>query len=99
MNMTTPSRWLFLVTGGYALLCAPAILLAEQYGWSQAPFHVTQLIATLICFPSSVVFLWSTKGTHFGWQRSLSIVALLMSGLWVAFFCFVLLTFDLSGMD
>ena len=62
--MTTLSRWVFLASGTWAVLCAPAILLAER----------------------------------FGWQRSLALVVGALSGLWVAFFSYVLLTFDL-GMD
>jgi len=99
MNMTTTAKWLFLIAGGYALLCAPAILVAERYGWSEAPLHSTQLLATLICFVSSAAFMLSTTGSSSGWERSLSAVALILSGLWLAFFCYVILTFDLSGID
>ena len=99
MNITKSSKLLFLTTGGYALLCMPAILLAEHYGWPQTPFHLTQIVATLLCFPASVLFLWLTKGTRFSWHRSLGIVAAILSGLWVVFFCYVFLTFDLTAMN
>ena len=96
--MTTFSRWAFLASGTWAVLCAPAILLAERFSWSQRPFHLTQILAALTCLVSSSLFLWTTRGNGFGWQRSLALVAGTLSGLWVAFFSYVLLTFDL-GMD
>jgi len=97
--MTKKAKWVFLISGGCALLCAPAVLIAERSGWSQWPFHVTQLVATLICLASSVIFIVSTRGQDFGLERSLAAVALLLSGLWLVFVCYVLLTLDLSSLD
>ena len=42
MSVTQSLKWLFLVGGIYAALCAPAILVAERLAWSEGPFHVTQ---------------------------------------------------------
>jgi hypothetical protein len=95
------SKPAFLISGGWALLCMPAILIAEQGGWSQAPFHVTQFLATVVCFVSSVTFLvryWGSESAS-GFERSLAVVAAILAGLWLAFCCYVILTFDLSGID
>jgi len=99
MNRKPPSMRLFCVTGGLAVLCGPAVLLAERYGWSQAPFHVTALVSTVICFLSSIAFIWSTRGEPFGGRQSLALVACTLSAAWLAFVVHVMLTFDLSGMD
>lgn len=89
----------FLIGGGYALFCCPAILIAETSGWTQAPFHITQLVATCICFASSVAFLAQSRKTASGAELSLASVACMFSGLSLAFFCYVLLFLDMSGMD
>jgi len=99
MDRSMVSLRLYLAAGVLALLCIPLILLAERHGASQAPIHVTQLIAVLVCMPSSATYLFATRGRPFGWQRSLGVVAFTLTGLWLAFICFVILTFDLSAMD
>jgi hypothetical protein len=84
VKRTQASWWLVPGTGLYAVLCAPLILLAERYGWSEGPFHVTQLLATLVCFLSSIVFIRGDKPASVRWQRAVAIVALTLSGLWLA---------------
>ena len=99
MDEATVSLRLYLVAGVLALMCIPLILLAERHGASQAPINVIQLIAVPVCMASSATYLFATRGRPFGWQRSLGVVALTLTGLWLAFICFVILTFDLSAMD
>ena len=99
MNITQSSKWLFLVAGIYAALCAPAILLAERLAWPQSPFHVTQLLAVALCLPASLTFLWRTRGSPFTTQRWLAVTAAVLSGLWLSFVIYVLLTIDFSVMD
>ena len=99
MSITAPSKWLFLVSGFYALACAPAILIAEHFSWPQSPFHQTQFIAVLLCLPASLAFLWSTRGSRFGGQRCLAAVAASLCSLWLAFIAYVVLTLDFSGID
>ncbi|MHC5211833.1 MAG: hypothetical protein ACYTG2_14025 [Planctomycetota bacterium] len=96
--MNRPSGRLFLASGGLALLCAPAILVAERLGWDQRPFHTAQLAATLACLLASIGFLRATRGEPRGWPRALAVGAALLSGLWLGLVGWVLLTFDLSGM-
>ncbi|MHC5212555.1 MAG: hypothetical protein ACYTG2_17725 [Planctomycetota bacterium] len=96
--MNRASGWTLLASGGLALLCAPAILVAEQLGWSQRPLHGTQLLATMVCLVSSARFLWAGRGEVRGWPRVLAIVALGLSGLWLCFVCFVLLSLDLAAI-
>jgi hypothetical protein len=99
MNITQSSKWLFVTTGVYAALCAPAILLAERLAWPQTLFHVTQFLAVALCLPASLLFLWRTRGSASGAQQSLAVVAAVLSGLWLSFVVFVLLTLDFSAMD
>ncbi len=99
MSVTHSSRLLFLIAGAYAALCAPTILFVERLGWPQGPFHVTQLLAAMLCFPASLVFLWRTRGAPFGAQRWLAVVAAVLTGLWIAFVIYVVLTLDFSAMD
>jgi hypothetical protein len=98
MNIRASSSWLFLVAGIYALACIPAIFLAERFSWPEWPFHTTQLLAVVLCFLTSVVFLWSTRGSQFGAQRWLATIASVLCGLWLAFVVYVFLTFNLSGI-
>jgi hypothetical protein len=99
MNITQSSKWLFLATGVYAALSAPAILVAERLAWPQAPFHVTQLLAVALCLPASLLFLWRSRGSAFGSQQWLAVAAAILSGLWLSFVVFVLFTLDFSAMD
>jgi hypothetical protein len=99
MSITQSSKCLFLTAGVCALLCAPAILFAERRAWSQAPFHVTQLLAVALCLPASLTFLWRTRGTKFRGERWLVVAAAVLSGVWLLFVIFVFLTLDFSAMD
>ena len=90
---------LFMGAGIYALACAPAILLAERFGWSQSFFHVTQLSATVLCVPSAAFFLWLTRGLRFNCARCLAFVACVLSCLWLAVVLYVILILDFSSMD
>jgi hypothetical protein len=96
--MNRASGWVLLASGVVALLCVPAILVTEQLGRSQRPFHTTQLLATVVCLVSSARFLWASRGDVLGWPRVLALVALGLSGLWLGFAGFVLLSFDLDGI-
>jgi hypothetical protein len=96
-----PLFWLSLVAGALALVCAPTILLAEERDWSEAPIHVTQMVATVVCFVSSVVFLRSKEKGKDDWQRNIAGLACLLSGLWLALICIavVLVGVELSQWD
>ena len=96
---TTIALILFMGAGVYALACAPAILLAERLGWSQSFFHVTQLVATILCGLAAALFLWLTRGARFDWARKIAIIACVLSGLWMAFVLYVFITLDFSAMD
>jgi hypothetical protein len=97
-GITSIALCLFMGTGIYALVCAPAILLAERLGWSQSFFHITQLVATILCVPSAAIFLWLTRGLRFNWARWLALIACVLSGLWLAFVICVLLSLDFSAI-
>ena len=76
---------MILITAPCILLCIPAILVAEHFGWTQIPFHLTQLIATALCLISCSVFLVATRASKFGlwqWLASLSLTACI---LWLGF--------------
>ncbi len=77
------SKWLFLITGAYTVLCAPAILLAEHFGLRQSPLHISQFLAAAACAPSSAAFLWATRGSAFTAARWAAALALVCSALWV----------------
>jgi len=99
MSITATSKWLFLVTGFYAVACAPGILIADHFSWPQSLFHRTQFIAALLCLPACLVFLWNTRGSRFGGQRWLAAVGASLCSLWLAFIAYVALTLDFSGID
>ena len=98
-NVTQSLKWLFLVGGICAALCAPAILVAERFAWSQRPFHVTQMLAVMLGFPASLAFLWRTRRSPLSAERWLALAAAVLSGLWLCFIICVLLTLDFSALD
>ena len=87
-----PSTRVFLLSGIYALLCIPGILLAERNGWSQRPFHSTQWLAVAVCLVSSAKFLWGSRGLSVGWRRPVACLGLLLSGLYLLFIIYVMVT-------
>lgn len=99
MNNPAPSKRVFISAGVYAVACAPAILLAERFGWPESFFHITQFVAAVLCFLAAGLYLWSTRGLRFDGRRRLAGVACVLSGLWLAFVVYVLLTLDFSGID
>src|SRR4051794_27340611 len=99
MSITTSLRWLFLIAGIYALACAPAILVAERFHWPEWPMHMSQVGAVILCFSASILFLWKTRGRGYSWYKWLAAVSIVLCGLWLMFVTYVVLTFDLSGID
>ena len=90
---------LSVASAGTALLVIPLILLAERTGISQAPFHLTQLLATLVCVASSARFLWVCRGEAVGWVRAVALLGGSLSGAWLLFVAWVMLTLEFPGMD
>ncbi len=88
------SRRVLVVTATYILGCIPAILLAERYGWTQTPFHLTQLIAVVLCLISCTVFLAATRSSPFRLWQWLASVALALLLLWLALVAYVILTYS-----
>ena len=97
-RMTSIALALFMGAGIYALACAPAILLAERLGWSQSFFHATQFVATILCVTVAPFFLWITRGLRFNWARWFALIACVLSGLWLAFVIYVLMSLDFSAI-
>ena len=98
VSIAESSKRLFLTAGIYAALCAPAILVAERLSWPERVFHVTQWLAVAVCLPAGLTFLWSTRCSPSSTLRWLALAATVLSGLWLSFLLYVLLTFDLSNM-
>ena len=96
MKVSRAFKVSFLAFGLYAVLCAPAILVAEHLGLSESPLHLTQFLAIVGCIASSAVFLLSTRGSPFRGIRLLAAVAMALAVLWVAFLVYVIMTIDLG---
>lgn len=86
----------FLVSGIYAVLCAPAIFLAEHYGGPQSFFHASQLLAVVICFLSSSAYLRRGRQPKQTSWLVLAAISALVSGLWLAFVVYVIASFDIG---
>jgi hypothetical protein len=97
MNIPRVSKWLFLTFGLYAATCAPAILLAEHFGFPESSLHVSQFLAVIGCIPSSAVFLLSTSGHSPSPVRWVAAIALALSILWIGFITHFVLTADFGG--
>lgn len=75
-------------SGVYAVLCIPSTVMAVHFRWPIGLYDLvstTQQIAILLCFVSSALFIWLTRGTGFGSQRTFALVVFILSGLWVGF--------------
>ena len=89
----------FYSASAMALACIPLILIVENNGNSQKTYHYLQFIACLIIFISGIASL------VIGWHRLSAInKVVVMTGLalvstWLSFVVYVLVTFDLSGID
>ncbi len=91
------ARHVVLITAIYSLACIPAILLSERSGWTQAPYHLTQLIAIILCLASAIVFLAATRSSPFGPWQWLASSALALCSLWLAFMAYALATYSGPG--
>ncbi len=97
-----PPRPLFLFPGVVAALCAPGILLAERLDWPESPFHVTQLLACLLCLPLAALYLLVARrrraeGAAIPPARMvLAWLAAMLTAGWLAFIAFVILSLSFS---
>jgi len=86
------SKLVAVVSGVYAAVCIPAILLLERLERSQWFFHVTQLAAIVICTLASITYLLTRRRepsrAFSGWAIAASILGL---G-WIVFALFMLFT-------
>jgi len=98
MNITTIFQRLFIVTGIYALLCFPAVLIAELYNWPEKYIHISAFISSGLCFVSACVYYFRTRNTPITLSRGLAIAAIILAGLWVSFVVFVVAIIDFSAI-
>src|SRR4051812_6993746 len=54
--------WAFLLSGGYALACIPAVFVFEHFDWFEAPLHLSSFAAWVICPISAIFYLWRNRG-------------------------------------
>lgn len=87
-----------LFSGLCALACIPGILAAERFGWSERPFHATQMLAVLLCFVASVGYLLMGRRSMSSGSRLLAVTTAILSGSYLAFLAWVLARIDFSGM-
>jgi hypothetical protein len=94
-------RWVFLAAMGVVIACIPWLWLAERFGWSQRPIHLTQtFLAVPAVWLASVGFLWF--GREEPGSRALRVFAWFAwfaATLWLAFLAYVLFFVDFSWMD
>jgi hypothetical protein len=80
-----------------ALACVPAIFYLESLGRPQNPFHMIQLLACLVCFPSSGSFFWMSRGLGWTATRIFTALACLLSGAWFGYFVYVIVMMAVLG--
>lgn len=88
MTATQVSKLLFLASGGYAVLCAPAVLVAEHMGWQESFLHASQFLAIVICVASALSFLWLSRARR-STASWFAVAAVCLGGLWLAFLAYV----------
>ncbi|TAJ15808.1 MAG: hypothetical protein EPO68_12200, partial [Planctomycetota bacterium] len=81
MNAAALTQRLYLLTGAFVLLCAPAILLAERMDWPEWPLHLAQQVAALLCCAGSGAWLWLHRRQPFGGGHRVSLLVFVLSGL------------------
>jgi hypothetical protein len=90
---------LFLASGAYAILCIPGILVAEHLQWSQWFFHASQLAALLLCFAGAVIFLFRPRRAPAGWKQMLAFLVVVLAGLFLAMFVWIITTLNFGLPD
>jgi len=89
-------RHLHLISGVYVLLCIPGIFLAEANDWQEAPLHISQMLAVLVCFITSLVYIMAVKIERRHGKNpndrpvSLAWFACIATGLWIGI-CIIVL--------
>jgi hypothetical protein len=79
----------FLVSGICALLCIPAVLIAERNNFPDDPFHVVAMVSTPICLVSGLWFLVRSRKQKKGLPRALAEAGVILAGGWICFVGFV----------
>ena len=85
--------WAFLLSGGYALACIPAVFLFERLRWPDDPIHLTSFFACLICLGSASQYLTIRRAEDHdrsATRVSLRLLARLAIGVTVGLLLFVL---------
>ena len=98
MKKLPRSYWIQLISGLFALLCIPMILIAESTGWFHDElFHLPQWAAIFICFVSGLIVLLKKRTSLGRFHRVISSLALALS--WMFLLEFVILIGMLIGPD
>jgi len=86
------SYWILLISGLFALLCIPLILIAEATGWfPDELIHLPQWIAIFVCFVSGII-LHLKKGINLGrFHQVISKLGLVLSGMFLIAFAILIL--------
>lgn len=79
----------FLVSGICALLCIPAVLIAERNNFPDDPFHIIAMIATPTCFVSGLWFLVRARKQKKSLWWALAGAGVILAGAWLCFVLFV----------
>lgn len=96
--------WTFLLSGGYALACIPAVFLFEHIGWEDAPLHITSFLACIICAVSAAMYLNASRASMDGATRAVKtmrMIAYLALALTAGFLllCAALIVLLAASMD
>jgi hypothetical protein len=86
------SRLIAIVSGVYAIACVPAILLLEGVGRDPTFFHVTQLVAIVICVVASIRDIWAHRHGPADAFFYLAVAVLLLGLGWIGFTLIVIFT-------
>jgi hypothetical protein len=76
---------IFLFSASWVLLCIPCILIAEGQRFPQWPFHMSQMLMSLVCCVTAFV-TWRQHRTVVPiWLRRLSLLGVILTCLWLTF--------------
>lgn len=98
--MITIAKRLSMGSAAYALACIPAILIADYFGWSASFYHLSQLLAVVLCWVASLVYLLCHQGPEAPGYRLLALLSFGVCSAWLAFGIWLLFfRLDFSIMD
>jgi hypothetical protein len=98
-RVMTLHRHAIALLGIAILACIPGIFLAERYDWPEWPWHLSQMLLSLICVVTSALSLWKFVRITNWWHHLIPLIAGIGSGGWLMVVATVVSLLNFNGLD